>query len=245
MRHPLKMAAEALQTLLPRRALLELAIVVGFALGSKYVLDQVIWVYAGPISLITTLVLFSIYLWRRGGSWASLGLRKLPGLKSKLLLLPQTLLAIVAILACGNLAGLAGEQLGLWTYSQAPAGVEARWGNIEGNLPVYLLWLAITWTSAAFAEELFFRSFLITRFRAALAKIPMSEVLAIVFAAAIFGYGHFYYQGIRGLVSTGAIGIALGTLYLLYKQNLWPLILAHGLVDTMVFTALYAGLTGA
>lgn len=54
-------------------------------------------------------------------------------------------------------------------------------------------------------------------------------------------YGHFYYQSLRGLVVTGLIGIALGTLYLLYKRNLWPLVLAHGLVDTLSFTALYTG----
>lgn len=156
------MATETQPTLSPRRALIELAIVVTFALGSKYALGQVIWKHSGPI------------------------------------------LAIVAILACGNLAGLAGDQLGLWTYGETPTGVEALWGAIEGNLPVYLLWLAITWTSAAFAEETFFRGFLITRFRAALASIPMRAVLAVMLAATSFGYGHYYYQGMRGLVSAGA-----------------------------------------
>jgi len=236
---------ETPQTLSPRRALAELAMVVTFALGFKFALDQIIWVYAGPISLLTTLVLYSLYLWRRGENWAPLGLRALPGLKSKLLVLPQALLALVSIFACGNLAGVAGDQLGLWTYGEQPVGVEQRWGAIEGNLPIYLLWLAITWTSAAFGEEMFFRGFLITRFQAAFASIPMSAVLAVVFAGAIFGYGHFYYQGVRGLVSAGAIGLVLGALFLLYKRNLWPLILAHGLVDTLVFTALYLGLDDA
>lgn len=239
------MAIETQPALSPRRALFELALFVTFALGAKYALDQVVWKFSGPISLLTTLVLFSLYLWRHGDSWASMGVRRLPGLKSKLLALPQTLLAVVAIFACGNLAGLAGHQLGLWTYGETPTGVAERWGTIEGNLPVYLLWLAITWTSAAFAEEMFFRGFLITRFRAALGRVPMGAVLAVVLAAAIFGYGHYYYQGVRGLVNAGAIGLALGTLYLLYKGNLWPLILAHGLVDTLVFTALYAGLDDA
>ncbi|WP_271185718.1 hypothetical protein [Maricaulis virginensis] len=30
---------------------------------------------------------------------------------------------------------------------------------------------------------------------------------------------------------TGMIGVVLGTLYLVFKRNLWPLILAHALVD--------------
>ncbi len=41
---------------------------------------------------------------------------------------------------------------------------------------------------------------------------------------------------------TGTIGLAFGTLFLVYKRNLWPLIIFHGLIDTAGFTALYLGL---
>ena len=43
----------------------------------------------------------------------------------------------------------------------------------------------------------------------------------------------------RGLVMTGAIGFSLGLLFLLYRKNLWPLIIGHALVDSLVFTATY------
>lgn len=38
---------------------------------------------------------------------------------------------------------------------------------------------------------------------------------------------------------TGAIGIACGILYLLYKRNIWPLVVAHALFNTLTFTAAY------
>lgn len=41
---------------------------------------------------------------------------------------------------------------------------------------------------------------------------------------------------------TGMIGVVLGTLYLVFKRNLWPLILAHALVDSLAFTAMYLDL---
>ena len=110
---------------------------------------------------------------------------------------------------------------------------------IAGNLPVYLMWLAIVWTSAAFGEEMFFRAVLVSRVERIFAGIPMRAVLSVLIPALIFGFAHMYYQGVRGLVVTGTIALALGTLYLLYKRNLWPLILAHGLVDTLAMTALY------
>ncbi|CAN0277659.1 unnamed protein product, partial [Chrysoparadoxa australica] len=57
-----------------------------------------------------------------------------------------------------------------------------------------------------------------------------------------FGYGHVYYQGLRGLIATGLIGLSLGILFLIYKRNLWPLVIAHAAVDCLGFTALYFNL---
>ncbi|MBR9824718.1 MAG: CPBP family intramembrane metalloprotease [Alphaproteobacteria bacterium] len=222
------------------RAGLELSLGMGLAFASKAALSVVAWKFAGPISLLTLLVLITFYLHRRGESWAQLGLGSPGGWKSYLLVLPQTILAIVAILATGVLMAKAGVAFGLWG-SELPAGIEDRWGNVAGNLPVYLLWLAIIWTSAAFGEEMFFRAFLITRAERVFKGLPanLGLVLAVIVPALFFGFGHFYYQGIRGLFTTGMIGVSLGILYLVYKRNLWPLVIAHGAVDTLVFTAMY------
>jgi len=230
----------------PRRSriglLVELVLVAVVLIGTKALYDLVDWRFAGPVSMgctITTIALISFF---RKESWANFGFRKLRRWWSGPLILPQALLGVVVILAFGAGTAYLGDFLGLWDVDSTPEGVEARWGNVEGNLPVYLLWLAIIWTSAAFGEEIFFRGYLIDRVGRFLPDARWASFIAILIPAIIFGSVHAYYQGFRGFVVTGLIGLALGALYLANKRNLWPNILAHGAVDTLGFTAMYLGL---
>jgi len=81
-----------------RRAIFELFVFVAFALISKLLMDSSFGPYSGPASLITTLILLSIYMQKRGEKWARMGLRALPGAKAKLMVLPQALLVFVSVL---------------------------------------------------------------------------------------------------------------------------------------------------
>lgn len=225
-----------------RRAAVELAVFGALALVLRIVLDPLFWRFAGPASLIATLVFLAYYLRRRGEGWSSVGLIPLAGVRARLMVLPQALLvfAFFAAAVAGVLQG--GEALG-WDFMKVvPEGVGDRWGDVHGNLPMFLLWLGIVWTAAAFGEEMFFRGFLVTRAAALFRGVPFGAVFAVLIPALLFGLGHFYYQGLRGLVTTTAIGIAFGAAFLLLKRNLWPLVLVHGIVDTINFTALYLGL---
>ncbi len=221
---------------------IEVAAFVGLAILSKLAVDPLIWRFSGPITLILTLIVLTFYLRRRNLSWSSFGLIKLTTAKSRWLLIPQTLITILAILGTGLTVGLAGEASGVAFMAADPEPVNARWGNLAGNLPLYLLWLTLAWVCSGFAEEMFFRGYLVTRLRAAFGSTALASIPAVVLPAIVFGFGHVYYQGIRGLVLTGAIGVAMGTLFLVYKRNLWPLVLAHGSVSTLSFTALYMDL---
>lgn len=225
-----------------RRAAAELIIFGALALVLRIALDPLFWRFAGPVSLVATLACLAIYLRRRGEGWSSVGLAPLKSVKAKLLVIPQTLLAFVffAAAVAGALHG--GEVLGWDFMKMVPKGVEDRWGDIQGNLPMLLLWLTIAWTAAAFGEEIFFRGFLVTRTNAVFRGTPGASVLAVVLPALLFGLGHFYYQGLRGLVMTTLIGIAFGAVFLLLKRNLWPLVLVHGVIDTLNFVAVYLGL---
>jgi len=223
-------------------AFVEIIVFLTIALGSKQLLDPYIWRYAGPASLLITLTLLAIYMRRRGMSWASLGLKPLPGLKPKLMVLPQALLTFAAFAAAVATAIFGGEALGWEFMSKIPDGVEDRWGDIKDNLPLYLLWITIAWGSAAFGEEVFFRGFMITRLQAAFAGVKFASVIAVVLAAMLFGFVHIYYQGLRGFVTTGLIGLAFGIMFLALKKNLWPIMLVHGIVDSIGFTARYLGL---
>jgi membrane protease YdiL (CAAX protease family) len=103
------------------------------------------------------------------------------------------------------------------------------------------MWLGIVWVSAAFGEEMFFRGYLVTRLKEALPRSRLSTIIAVLIPALIFGYGHYHYQGIRGFVMTGLIGLAFGISFLLLKKRLWPIILVHGVVDSLGFIGLYLG----
>lgn len=217
----------------------EIAAFVGFALVSKFLLSLVIWRYAGPVSLLLTLAVLSIYMRARGLNWSGFGLVRLPGLKAKLMVLPQAALTLVAFAVVVALTTIAGPALGFTFLTEMSSGVEDRWGDVAGSWPHYLLWLAIVWTAAAFGEEMFFRGYLITRFQSVFSGRVIGTVLAVTIPALIFGYGHFYYQGWRGAIVTAGIGLAFGAMFLLFRRNLWPLILLHGVIDTLTFTAIF------
>jgi membrane protease YdiL (CAAX protease family) len=43
------------------------------------------------------------------------------------------------------------------------------------------------------------------------------------------------------MVGTGILGLISGAATLLWRRNLWPAIIAHGLVDTLGFILIYLG----
>jgi membrane protease YdiL (CAAX protease family) len=225
-----------------RRVAVELAVFGALALVLRIGFDSLFWRFAGPASLIGTLVCVAYYLRRRGEGWSAFGLIPLKGVKAKLMVLPQALLVFGFFAAAVASALFGGEALGWDFMKDVPGGVEERWGDVEGNLPMFLLWLGIVWTAAGFGEEMFFRGFLVSRTMALFRGVPFAAVFAVLIPAFLFGLGHFYYQGLRGLVTTTAIGIAFGAAFLLLKRNLWPIVLVHGIVDTINFTVVYLGL---
>lgn len=228
------------------RAVLELIAFLAIALISKRLLDPLFWRYSGPVSLVGTLFILAVYMRWRGRNWSDMGLPSIPGSKHSLMT-KRGLIARIAVCFVGFSMGvgsllISAELFQIEFLQSVPTGVDDRWGSIEGNLSQYLLWLGIVWTAAAFGEEIFFRGFLITQLQIVLGSKWWSTILAVVLAAVIFGYGHYYYQGLRGFVFTGTIGLVFGTLFILFKRNLWPIIIFHGCVDTLTFTAIYLGL---
>jgi len=218
---------------------IELAAFLAIALGSKWLLSFWTWRYAAPITLVGTLVLITLHMHRRGERWSDLGLRPLPGWRPKLMLVPQTLLTLLFFGAAVAISLYAGPALGLFDPDQVPQGVAERWGDLPGHPARLLMWLGIVWASAAFGEEMFFRAFLITRVQRLFAGFPLANVLAVLLPALLFGWVHVYYQGMRGAVTAGLIGVAFGSMYLLLKRNLWPLVILHGLVDSVGFLSHY------
>lgn len=109
---------------------------------------------------------------------------------------------------------------------------------LKGNTALYMKWLCLMWLSAAFGEELFFRSYIIAQLQRIMGNRP---VLHILISAVLFALPHIY-QGVSGAVTTFVFGVCFGFIYVRWK-NSWINILVHGLIDTVFLTLSYFGLT--
>ena len=227
-----------------KQAAKDLTLVLLTLFGLKYSLLQfdTMWTFAGPISLISALAVANWRLKASGDSWASLGFIHSSS-HSKLAL--WTIGALVLTILAGILAGSIASGLlsTLQESEQASNFTQNRLADVPGNLPVFLYWLLVSWIVGGFTEELLFRGFLINRFEKLFSKVPFAVVFAIAIQALIFGQQHMYYLGVIGLVETGIIGIVSGVIYIFCGRRLWPLIISHGLANTLGITMIYLGNT--
>jgi uncharacterized protein len=113
--------------------------------------------------------------------------------------------------------------------------------EIKGNLPLFLMVVPSIWLFAALGEEFLFRGYLLSRLASVFGGSTIAWTLAIVGQAAAFALAHWY-QGPVGMVPIFANGILLGAVSVIWGRNLWPVMIAHGAVDTIGFTVLYLGM---
>lgn len=79
-----------------------------------------------------------------------------------------------------------------------------------------------------------------TQLLSALGKGPAGLGAAVAIQAVLFGVAHAY-LGFRGILTAGCVGLIYGALYLCNGRNLAPLVLAHGLTDSLSLLAIYLG----
>ena len=216
-------------------ALLEVLAVVLVAYGTRRLLQYWGAGFAGGASSTILAVLLSAWLLRRrGGSWADLGLKRpaKPGSAASW----TVALFLVALLVVPAVSAVIGNAL------HFPAQHLEIFARLQGNLGLYLvLLIPVTWGTAAFGEELVCRGFIMRRLGDALGGSGAAEFGALLGQAVLFGLAHGY-LGPRGMLNAGALGLLFGCCYQLSGRNLWPLFVAHGLVDTVGITMLYLGL---
>lgn len=227
-------------------AIRDLVLIIGTLVISKSLLLQIetLWAYAGPISLFLSVLVATLVLNRSGEGWKGVGVRR-PASWRKLAIWT------VAILVLGIAADILIQVLSQTLFEGPDEATQAasdrhqgRFDNLPGNLPVFLMWLALAWVIGGFIEEMLFRGAMITRFEQALKGVPFAVFIAIILQAVLFGQQHFYYQGLVGAVATGVSAVIAGVFYLLLKRNLWALILSHGLNNTIGLTILFYSAPG-
>ncbi len=170
-------------------------------------------------------------LLRRHVGWASLGLVKPPHWWLALLAAVALYLSQIA------LSRWVVPPLALWlSPAQGPHFLE----YVHGNLPALVLWLSIGWIVGGFMEECLFRGFLLGRVATLCADALPGAALGIVVQALLFGSMHLY-AGTFGFASATMFALASGIVYVLSGRNLWPMIVVHGVWNTVGIWDTYTG----
>lgn len=208
----------------------EVAAVIALAIVGSIAGAMTPWLALAPIlAMALPLAAASYFLHRQGLTWGDLGFaRRMPLSRFVWLALGALVMIIV-------LTGFVITPL-MRSLGAPPPDPTLLVEVIEGNPTNYLLFLIpVAWGSAAFGEELLLRGFLLHRF-ATLLGSPAGVLLQ----ALVFAVGHAY-QGVTGMVNLFVVGLVLGYVYLRAGRNLWPVIVAHGLIDTLSITLVYLG----
>ena len=111
---------------------------------------------------------------------------------------------------------------------------------IHGNAVALIGWLAISWIIGGFVEELLFRGFILTQVSNMFSASWIGVPIGIISQACLFGLLHLY-QGLFGFVYAGITAVILGITYVAIGRNLWPLIFAHALLDSVAMIDIYRG----
>jgi membrane protease YdiL (CAAX protease family) len=102
--------------------------------------------------------------------------------------------------------------------------------ELKGNWTLLAERVAISLLVVGFVEEFIFRGFLMSRIAGIFGGGRWAWIVALVLQAALFGLSHGYQQ-LYGMALTGAIGLFLGSVYLLSGRNLWVPVIGHGVYD--------------
>jgi membrane protease YdiL (CAAX protease family) len=130
------------------------------------------------------------------------------------------------------LHSLTGSRLDLASFNALKEGV------IMDRVFALLGWLVLTWTLAAFGEELVYRAYLQNRLIDLLGDNTSGWIITVGVTSTVFGFAHLY-QGIVGVITTFLIAVVYSVIYLKFQRNIYASILVHGFYDTISFLALF------
>ena len=173
-----------------------------------------------------------IAIWRmkvRNISWKNLGLSKPESIKKTLFVTIGILIAIVlTIMAFEMIKDYLPFSIEQKNYSENSA---SKFGNLKGNWLLFFTIIPAVLVESML-EELLDRGFLINWFERLFSSITFATIIAVVLQAAIFGFRHSYDFSERS-ITVGIIGLIMGIAYVKFGRNLWPLIIAHCILNTM------------
>lgn len=211
----------------PLNALIDLAIFLSvmFLIREIQIDSLGFWGYS-LFKSFATVGVATLLLYYRKQSWKNLGLTKPDNFLKAL--------GVTAIILIGTVISIMIFEIFLrdLLFTRTDSTSESTaFSELKGNIPYFFSIIGFVWIES-FLEELQDRGFSLNRFESLFRKIPLSTVLAVLSQAAIFGFRHSYDFSPRSM-TTGLIGLVFGAVYVLTGRNLWPLIIAHIILNTM------------
>ena len=186
-----------------------------------------------PAGIPLALVAIWLILRFTGGRWAELGLSRPASWK-------KTVALGIALGMALQFAAIVGLEPLLKVLGIATPDI-SRFDVLQGNVSMLAVYLTVSWTTAGFGEEVIARGFGLLGLTRLLGGSPRAWWIGLALSSVLFGLGHAY-QGPSGMIATGLVGFALGSIYLKSGKNLWMAIFAHGAMDSIAFVALFLGL---
>ncbi len=176
----------------------------------------------------TTLVVATWRMRARKVTWKQLGLR-MP--KNWWKTLGVSALILAAVLASMIAFEIIKDSLPFSIAEDTSSETAtAKFGNLKDNWPLFFSIIPLVLLESAL-EELLDRGFLMNWLEQLFSKTSVATILAVLLQAAIFGFRHSYDLSARS-ISVAIIGLIMGIAYVMSGRNLWPLIIAHCLLNT-------------
>ncbi|MCH8172744.1 MAG: CPBP family intramembrane metalloprotease [Proteobacteria bacterium] len=109
-------------------------------------------------------------------------------------------------------------------------------GNLGGLLGI----IVFGWAMGGFAEEILFRGYLMRNLADLFGGKDAAWWGAALLSSLLFSLPHLY-QGVGGAIQTGLLALVSAAFFIKGGRSLVPLILAHGILNTVSFTSIYMG----
>jgi membrane protease YdiL (CAAX protease family) len=189
--------------------------------------------YTAFSSTLWLLAIAAVLVWWRGPGWRRVGFDR-----------PRSIARVVAV---GVAVGLLYQCLSLILVEPTIAYITrsalpdvSAFRGVIGDRRQLAHSLLLSWTTAAFAEEMVYRGWITTRVAELSRFSNLGWITATLVSSIVFGLLHMY-QGLSGMIATGVTGLVLGCVYLATGRSLWAPIVAHGVMDSSGFVMIYFG----
>lgn len=221
------------------KVLLEIVIVLALMIGVKSIFDYLGVNGAGSIGIWSGIIVATMFMKKEGIKWKNLGFFLPKGRRDWLINLGLAFLTVIIVFL---VMGLILDPILSYYGLEKPTDVASRFQFFLGKPLYFILYLVtVVWIGAALGEELLMRGFLLNRLSDFFGKSKFGWVVSLLVHAAFFGMLHSY-QGLAGIITTAFIALVFGTVYLVAKKRLFPVIIAHMVINTISLTAFF--LTG-